>query len=279
MKKTWSRSVVLPAVAAFVLSLILPVAMLCAEEESVGATREHADKAMKELDGYDSEHPGESKAEPSAPHRHRKAPEPPAEPPQVTPEPPAEPPQAEPEPPTPPKTETRRPAMKKAVTWDFESGDLRGWTRSGTAFDFQPTYGDNPTGRQRGQPAQNQGDYWIGTYEKRHFASDPAGQVQGDGPTGRLTSKPFTIRRPEISFLVGGGCDASVERVGLLIDGKVVRQATGKCTETMERTSWDVSEFIGKAAQIELVDESSGGWGHINFDDLSFAGKAAGDPD
>ena len=48
---------------------------------------------------------------------------------------------------------------------DFESGDLRGWTRTGTAFDTQPTYGDNPTARRRGQPSNHQGNYWIGTYE------------------------------------------------------------------------------------------------------------------
>ena len=29
-------------------------------------------------------------------------------------------------------------------TWDFEAGNLRGWQRSGTAFNNQPTFGDNP---------------------------------------------------------------------------------------------------------------------------------------
>ena len=32
---------------------------------------------------------------------------------------------------------------KPRSTWDFETGDLRGWTKTGTAFDFQPTYEDN----------------------------------------------------------------------------------------------------------------------------------------
>ena len=36
----------------------------------------------------------------------------------------------------------------------------------------------------------------------------------------------------------------------------------------MERVTWDVMEFHGQKAQIKLVDNSSGGWGHINFDDL-----------
>ena len=43
---------------------------------------------------------------------------------------------------------------------------------------------------------------------------------------------------------------------------------TGKCTETMERVTWDVMEFRGQKAQIKLVDDSSGAWGHINFDNL-----------
>ena len=31
---------------------------------------------------------------------------------------------------------------------------------------------------------------------------------------------------------------------------------------------WTVGEFKGQAAKIRLVDNSSGSWGHINFDDL-----------
>ena len=47
-----------------------------------------------------------------------------------------------------------------------------------------------------------------------------------------------------------------------------VRRATGKCTETMSRESWDVHEYVGQLARLRLVDASSGGWGHINFDDM-----------
>jgi len=49
---------------------------------------------------------------------------------------------------------------------------------------------------------------------------------------------------------------------------QVQKTVTGKCTETMERVTWDVIEFYGQKAQIQLVDNSSDGWGHINFDDL-----------
>ena len=36
----------------------------------------------------------------------------------------------------------------------------------------------------------------------------------------------------------------------------------------MTRESWEVQEFIGQSACVQLVDNSSDGWGHINFDDL-----------
>ena len=101
-------------------------------------------------------------------------------------------------------------------------------------------------------------------------ASDPKGQIQGDGPQGTLTSQHFTITNPNIRFLIGGGCDLNTERVELLIDGQVAFQATGKCTETMERMRWNASQFMGRSAQIRLIDASGGGWGHINFDDVRF---------
>ena len=37
----------------------------------------------------------------------------------------------------------------------------------------------------------------------------------------------------------------------------------------MVRETWDVEEFVGQRAQVNLIDASSGAWGHINFDDLN----------
>lgn len=156
------------------------------------------------------------------------------------------------------------------TTWNFESGDLRGWEATGDAFSFQPTYGDNPTARHRGQPSRHEGNYWIGGYEKRPTPNDQAGAVQGDGPQGTLTSQPFTITRPYLSFLIGGGCDINSERVEIIVNGSIVHKATGKCTETMERTRVNLAPYMGSQAQIRLIDISSGGWGHINFDDVRF---------
>ena len=52
------------------------------------------------------------------------------------------------------------------TSWNFEAG-LTGWTQTGTAFQFQPTYGNNAAIRYPGLDLHLEGNYWIGTYENR----------------------------------------------------------------------------------------------------------------
>ena len=104
--------------------------------------------------------------------------------------------------------------------FDFENG-ISDWEKTGTAFDHQPTYGDNPTARNRGQPAKQQGDWWIGGFENRPSQGAPAGAIQGDGPQGTLTSPRFKIVGADMTFLIGGGCTMDKIRVELIIDGQV----------------------------------------------------------
>ena len=156
------------------------------------------------------------------------------------------------------------------TTWDFEQGNLRGWKKTGTAFDHQPTYGDNTAfrnvysdhfGPAAPQSSRMNGRYWIGTYEKRPAnpvdftlePNTPPGNVQGDEPQGTLTSEPFLIGGSTISLLVGGGCDERSVYVELLVDGDAVHRATGSCREEMRRIHWDVSLYLGRAAQVWLL--------------------------
>ena len=54
--------------------------------------------------------------------------------------------------------------------------------------------------RSRREPANQQGDWWIGGYEDRPSEATPAGQTQGDNPQGNLTSPHFIIPGKTISF-------------------------------------------------------------------------------
>ncbi len=166
-------------------------------------------------------------------------------------------------------------SLAAVFTLDFEQGDLRGWQQTGNAFHFQPVLDDNPTARGRGQPSRHQGRYWIGTYEKYQGRDQKPGAIQGDEPTGTLTSANFKIPGGSLNFLIGGGGHYQT-RVELLIidpiEGAIrVLYATGHNHETMQRTRWDLSKYAGKTGRIRIVDEAAGSWGHINADDFRFS--------
>ncbi len=173
----------------------------------------------------------------------------------------------------------------RAFNNDFETGDLTDWEKTGAAFDFQPTWGDNPTARNRGQPSEHQGDWWLGLAEKyqgpvkgKALGQKPGDLADGvDAPQGTLTSMKFTIVGETMNFLIGGGNRAwgTAEPccVNLVIDDKVERTMTGNNNETMTRKEWDVSDLKGEIVQLVVIDNSSGGWGHPNFDDVHQADR------
>jgi hypothetical protein len=93
--------------------------------------------------------------------------------------------------------------------------------------------------------------------------------LDGDRPQGRLTSPSFKVERPFLNFLIGGGSHAGRTCINLLADGKVVRTATGRDREQLAWQSWNVKEFLGRELRLEIVDRESGGWGHINIDQIN----------
>ncbi|MDD2710679.1 MAG: GH116 family glycosyl-hydrolase [Verrucomicrobiae bacterium] len=146
---------------------------------------------------------------------------------------------------------------------DFEKGYDK-WRVAGTCF------GDAPA---------------IGTLPKQQEVSGFQGQglansfLGGDEAQGEMVSCAFPIQRSYISFLIGGGNYGGETCLNLVIDGRVMRTATGKNSERLEPFAWNVSEFKGKQAHLAIVDRRSGAWGHINVDQIMFAdGPVVMDP-
>ena len=83
-----------------------------------------------------------------------------------------------------------------------------------------------------------------------------------------MTSPFFGINGNSLRFLIGGSCYVDEVRAELIVDGNVVFRKTGDCSDSMTEKSWDVSGFVGRIAQLRLVDHSSTHYGHINFDHL-----------
>lgn len=144
------------------------------------------------------------------------------------------------------------------VVADFEAETYGAWKQTGTAFGLGPARGTLPN---QMSVTGFQGSGLVNSYRG------------GDGATGRLTSPPFKLERKYLQFLIGGGGWENQTCLRLLLDGKVVRSATGPNvvsggSERLEQAQWDVSELLGKTVTLEVVDEATGTWGHINVDHI-----------
>ncbi len=154
-------------------------------------------------------------------------------------------------------------AADDIVIADFEGEDYGAWKAEGSAFGSGPARGSL------------QGQMPVEGFLGKGLVNSFNG---GDAPTGKLTSPEFKIERAFLSFLIGGGGNEDKTCMKLLVGGKVVRTATGPNTqaggsEMLGPAAWDVREFAGKTAHIEIVDQATGGWGHINVDHIVLTDK------
>ncbi len=149
-------------------------------------------------------------------------------------------------------------AAADIVLADFEGKDYGAWTATGEAFGPGPAKGTLP--RQM-EVSGFRGNGLVNSF------------FGGDRTTGALVSAEFTLQRPHMNFLIGGGGWSNKTCMNLVIDGKVVRTAVGPNvvpggSEELAPSGWDVREFSGRTARIEIVDAATGGWGHINVDHI-----------
>ncbi len=151
-----------------------------------------------------------------------------------------------------------RAAENDILIADFEGETYGDWKVEGEAFGPGPA-----KGTLRGQmPVSG----FVGKGLVNTF-------FNGDGTTGTLTSPPIQVERDFITFLIGGGGHEGRTCINLLLEGKVVRTATGPNTspgrsEQLEASFWDVKDLAGRRVTLQIVDRATGGWGHVNVDQI-----------
>ena len=47
-----------------------------------------------------------------------------------------------------------------------------------------------------------------------------------------------------------------------------MRSETGSGNERMKKVKWNVAPYAGKLAEIVLIDDATGSWGHLNADEF-----------
>ena len=154
---------------------------------------------------------------------------------------------------------TTVPAAEPIIISDFEGADYGAWKTTGTAFGSGPAKGALP------------GQMNVEGFAGRGLANSFHG---GDPATGTLASPEFSIEQKFITFLIGGGGWAERTCLNLIVEGKIVRTATGPNTapggrERLASAAWEVSEFLGRNGSLLVVDDSREGWGHLNLDQIA----------
>ena len=147
-------------------------------------------------------------------------------------------------------------AMADEVFDDFEAERFSNkWIAVGPAFE-------------RTEAGASKNQMPVAGFEGQRLLNSYLGN---DGHTGKLTSKPFVIRHSAIRFLIGGGNHTGMTCFNLKVGGQVVQTGTGKNDERLEPAAWDVTQWLGKEAVLEVIDDHKGGWGHINLDQIVFS--------
>ncbi|NGN69822.1 hypothetical protein G5C51_38785 [Streptomyces sp. A7024] len=166
------------------------------------------------------------------------------------------------------------PPREEIVFEDWERTDYGAdWTVSGTAFGAGPvTEAECPDYFKREGALNITGSRFVTSHHFR--AGGDAGAA--DDAKGKLVSKPFTVSRRYVAVNTGGGNQTGKACVNVIVDGKTVATFTGRNTETLSPRAYDISAYEGKQATIEIVDEATGGWGHINVDRIWFTDEPVG---
>ncbi|WP_329125382.1 GH116 family glycosyl-hydrolase [Streptomyces sp. NBC_01465] len=158
-------------------------------------------------------------------------------------------------------------AEDTAFTQGFESGALPdGWRITEGSFGQLVT--DRAQFHNSATPYLREGNWHLSTLET------PT-QTPSDGYRGTVVSPAFTLTRPTVTMLVGGGSSATTYVALCAYDaaaadgcGHEIAQAHGANSEVMQYRTLDGTSAVGRQVVLKVVDHSTGSWGHVTLDDI-----------
>lgn len=158
---------------------------------------------------------------------------------------------------------------ERSASFDFESGELAPWKIVEGSFGHP--VGSRETFLHQKDEFNKQGGYYLTTLETG--ATVKSGS---DAQTGVIVSPLFVPQAGTMTFRVGGGAGASAYVALCTEDGTEVMKARGVNSQVMQKAKWDLSSYAGKKLFIKVVDQATGGWGHITADHFEFDGEVLG---
>ena len=153
----------------------------------------------------------------------------------------------------------------ETLCFDFESGDLQGWQVTEGSFGRLIT--DRSKEYHTGKPLiGKQGRYFLSTLDQKS-------QSPSDGFTGVVESPCFRLLAPEIRMRIGGG---SGNRCGLFVcdeSGKRLASVHGENSQRLVERRLSLPDQVGNILFFRIVDNSTGGWGHLLADEIVCKGE------
>jgi len=138
------------------------------------------------------------------------------------------------------------------IILDFEDGGYPSdWTATGDFLSNGPRTIDGHN--HSGTPANYMGDYYFDSY------------FSGNQNIGTLTSSNIMVSHDYLHFLIAGGNTDDVG-VRLIVADTIAYEAKGNNSITFEWVTWDLTPFTGQNVRIEIVDETTAGWGWVGCD-------------
>lgn len=159
--------------------------------------------------------------------------------------------------------------------WDeqYLRGEPKGWT---VPPDYHEIFGKRKYGGgvadhlRFGRFGRMSGQYLYTSWRPTLPLSDEA---YAAGKTGvldthvsELLTPAFEIKLDYVTLLISGGNMPGKACVNLVVDGNVVRSATGRDDDMLEPIAFDVKGLRGQQAQIQVLDTSTGAFGYITVD-------------